>query len=69
MLRGPSKDVLNEVQRNLQDAMNVVRNLYLDPRILPGGGAVEMALHRVSLFTDYTNYLKSLILMNDFSKQ
>ncbi|CAH1392853.1 unnamed protein product [Nezara viridula] len=54
LLRGPSKDVLNEVQRNLQDAMNVVRNLYLDPRILPGGGAVEMALHRALIKANYT---------------
>lgn len=42
ILRGPSKDVLNEAERNLQDALNVARNLMLDPRILPGGGAVEM---------------------------
>jgi T-complex protein 1 subunit gamma len=44
VLRGGSKDVLNEIERNLQDAMHVVRNLFLDPRIVPGGGAIEMAL-------------------------
>lgn len=49
LLRGPSKDILNEAQRNLQDAMNVVRNIYLDPRVLPGGGAVEMALYKALL--------------------
>lgn len=46
VLRGASKDVLNEVERNLQDAMEVARNVCLDPRLVPGGGAVEMAVSR-----------------------
>ena len=44
VLRGASKDVLNEIERNLADAMNVLRTIYLDPRLVPGGGATEMAL-------------------------
>merc|ERR1711871_921758 len=44
LLRGASKDVLNEIERNLADAMNVARNIYFDPRLVPGGGAVEMAI-------------------------
>ena len=44
LLRGASKDVLNEIERNLQDAMNVARNVVFDPRLLPGGGATEMAV-------------------------
>lgn len=44
ILRGGSKDVLNEVERNLQDAMQVVRNVVYNPKLLPGGGATEMAL-------------------------
>merc|ERR1711935_204714 len=44
VLRGGSKDVLNEIERNLQDAMQVVRNVVYDPKLLPGGGAIEMAL-------------------------
>jgi len=44
VLRGGSKDVLNEVERNLQDAMQVVRNVVYNPKLLPGGGATEMAL-------------------------
>lgn len=47
LLRGASKDILNEVERNLQDAMNVTRNVMLDPRLVPGGGAAEMALAHV----------------------
>jgi len=44
LLRGPNKDVLNEIERNLTDAMNVARNVLQEPRLVPGGGAIEMAL-------------------------
>lgn len=44
VLRGASRDVLNEMERNLQDAFNVARNIILEPRLLPGGGAIEMEL-------------------------
>ncbi|XP_059147696.1 T-complex protein 1 subunit gamma-like [Physella acuta] len=44
LLRGASKDILNEVERNLQDAMNVARNVMIDPFLVPGGGASEMAI-------------------------
>ena len=44
ILRGGSKDVLNEIERNLADAMQVVRNIVFDPRMLPGGGASELAI-------------------------
>nr|QBH73649.1 chaperonin [Aphelinus abdominalis] len=47
VLRGASKDILNESERNLQDALNVVRNLLLEPKLVPGGGAIEMAVSRV----------------------
>jgi len=42
ILRGASKDVLNEMERNLHDCLGVSKNIYSDPRLLPGGGAVEM---------------------------
>lgn len=44
LLRGPSKDILNEIERNLQDAMSVARNVFFHPRLSPGGGATEMAI-------------------------
>jgi T-complex protein 1 subunit gamma len=44
VLRGGSKDVLNEMERNLQDAMQVVRNVVHRPCLVAGGGAVEMAV-------------------------
>lgn len=44
LLRGASKDILNEIDRNLQDAMAVARNVMLSPSLSPGGGATEMAV-------------------------
>jgi T-complex protein 1 subunit gamma len=44
VLRGGSKDVLNEIERNLQDAMQVVRNVVYNPKLVCGGGAIEMAI-------------------------
>ena len=44
LLRGASKDVLNEIERNLQDAIGVTRNVFLNPKLVPGGGAIEMEL-------------------------
>ncbi|KAG8070455.1 hypothetical protein GUJ93_ZPchr0006g46422 [Zizania palustris] len=44
LLRGASKDVLNEVERNLQDAMSVARNILKNPKLLPGGGATELTV-------------------------
>lgn len=42
VLRGASKDVLNEMERNLVDALSVGRNILAEPRLVPGGGAFEM---------------------------
>jgi len=47
ILRGASKDVLNEVDRNFQDAMNVTRNVLMDPFLVPGGGAGEMEIAKL----------------------
>jgi T-complex protein 1 subunit gamma len=44
LLRGPSKDILNEIDRNLADAMSVARNVVFHPFLSPGGGATEMAI-------------------------
>jgi T-complex protein 1 subunit gamma len=35
---------LNEIDRNLADAMAVARNVMFHPRLSPGGGATEMAV-------------------------
>lgn len=48
VLRGPSKDIINEVERNINDAVNCVRNVLFNSKVVPGAGAIEMALSRVS---------------------
>ncbi|XP_055849356.1 T-complex protein 1 subunit gamma [Episyrphus balteatus] len=64
LLRGASKDILNETERNLQDALHVARNLVLEPRLVAGGGAVEMAvsqlLSRKQLKGPYTAVAQAL---------
>lgn len=42
LLRGASKDTLNEMERNLHDAMCVARNIIKEPRSVFGAGALEM---------------------------
>ena len=44
LLRGGSKDSLNELERNLHDALGVARNVFSNPKLVPGGGATEMEL-------------------------
>ncbi len=46
LLRGGSKDSLNEMERNLHDALGVARNLFTCPKLLPGGGATEMEVSK-----------------------
>jgi T-complex protein 1 subunit gamma len=36
LLRGPSKDILNEIDRNLVDAMSAARNVMFNPMLAPG---------------------------------
>ena len=42
LLRGTSKDILNEVERNRQDDLDGARKLYQEPPRVPSGGATEM---------------------------
>jgi thermosome len=44
LLRGGTEHVVEEVERAVEDAMGVVRVTLLDGRVLPGGGATEIAL-------------------------
>ena len=44
LLRGSSDMVLDEVERSLKDALNVLRNVMREPKIIGGGGAPEVEL-------------------------
>jgi len=43
-VRGGTRDTQYEIARNLNDAMQVARNVICNPKLLPGGGATEMAV-------------------------
>ncbi|KAI5190981.1 T-complex protein 1 subunit gamma [Nematocida minor] len=44
LLRGQSRDILNELERNLQDALAITRNAYNSSAVVLGAGCIEMAL-------------------------
>lgn len=58
LLRGPSKDILNEIERNLQDAMAVTRNVMFEPSLSPG--VVLLKWQLVSNWPKRLNLLKGL---------
>jgi len=44
VLRGPTKDILAEIERNFMDAIKVAKNALMCPKLVPGAGATEMCL-------------------------
>jgi len=53
LVRGGSERVVDEAERSLVDALNVVRDVILRPEIVAGGGAVEAELaHRIKKWAD-----------------
>jgi len=44
LLRGANDMILDEAERSLNDALNVLRNVLRKPQIVPGGGAIEVEL-------------------------
>ena len=42
LLRGANDMILDEVERNINDALNAVRNILREPKIIGGGGAAEI---------------------------
>lgn len=56
VLRGASKSTLLEIERNIQDAMHVCRNIILDPRLVIGGGCFE-----AHLSTTLSQYADTLV--------
>ena len=55
LLRGPNDFMLEEIDRSMHDAICVMKRTLESGYVVPGGGAVEIALN-ISL----TNFAKSL---------
>ena len=44
VVRASTENVINDVERALDDGIHAVQALFADPRLLPGAGAVELEL-------------------------
>ncbi|MEM4864649.1 MAG: TCP-1/cpn60 chaperonin family protein, partial [Desulfurococcaceae archaeon] len=44
LIRGANDMVVDEVERSIKDALNVLRNVLRTPKVVPGGGAIEVEL-------------------------
>lgn len=47
VVRASTENLMNDVERALDDGIHSVRTLCLDPRLLPGAGAVELELTKL----------------------
>jgi T-complex protein 1 subunit theta len=55
VLRGATQNHLEDVERAVDDGVNVVKAITKDPRLVPGAGATEVQLaERISAFADKT---------------
>lgn len=53
VIRASTENVLNDVERALDDGINSVKSLCSDPRLLPGAGATELELSKqLKVFAD-----------------
>jgi T-complex protein 1 subunit theta len=58
VLRGATQNYLDDVERAVDDGVNVVKAITRDPRLVPGAGATEMQLvERIVEFADKTSGL------------
>lgn len=55
VLRGATQNHLDDVERAIDDGVNVVKAITKDPRLVPGAGATEIQLiERITAFADKT---------------
>lgn len=55
VLRGATQNFLDDIERAVDDGVNVVKAITRDPRLVPGAGATEMQLaERIQSFGDKT---------------
>jgi T-complex protein 1 subunit theta len=55
VLRGATQNHLDDIERAIDDGVNVVKAITKDPRLVPGAGATEVQLvERISNFADKT---------------
>lgn len=53
LLRAATENVLNDLERSIDDGVHAVKALWEDSRLLPGAGAVELEVsHRLKVFAE-----------------
>lgn len=53
IIRASTENVLNDVERALDDGIHSIKAIFSDPRLLPGAGAIELELaKRLKVFAD-----------------
>ncbi len=63
LIRGGTKLVVEEAERSLNDLLNTVRNIYLEPKVVPAGGAPELEIAmRLEKYADEVGGKESLAI-------
>jgi chaperonin GroEL (HSP60 family) len=68
LLRANSKKILDEFHRTILDAIHVLRNFIVDPRIVAGGGAVEAYVAMVIKEKSYQFHGKEQIVIQKYAE-
>jgi len=57
VVRGATVNLMDDVERAIDDAVNVVKAIIRDPRLVPGAGATEIALAAQIISFGEVNFL------------
>ncbi|MFZ0356896.1 MAG: TCP-1/cpn60 chaperonin family protein, partial [Nitrososphaeraceae archaeon] len=68
LLRANSKKILDEFHRTILDSIYVLRNFITDPKIVPGGGAVEVFIATLIKERSYQLPGKEQIVVQKFAE-
>lgn len=68
LLRASSKKILDEFHRTVLDSIYVLRNFIMDPKIVPGGGAVEAFVAMAVRERSYLYSGKEQIVIQKFAE-
>lgn len=48
-MRGSTKNILEDVERAIDDGVNVFRSIVKDPSFLPGAGSIEIVTNALNI--------------------
>jgi len=62
VLRGSTNNLLDDIERAIDDGVNAYKNLVKDPRFLPGAGAIEIQLAK-----ELENYANTITTLDQYA--